>query len=110
MLPLLSDAFFASMAHTPGHTGFVLESAGERLFFWGDVSDQLAVQLDHPERGLVFDVDAQDGARSRRRAFETAASERLEIAGSHVPFPSFGRVAREGGRLSFLPSEWDHEA
>lgn len=94
--------------HTPGHTGYVLESGGERLFFWADTTDQTALQLEHPERGLIFDIDGPLGARSRKAAIEMAASERLLVAGSHTPFPSFGHVAREGARLRFAPAEWTY--
>jgi len=95
--------------HTPGHGGFVLESAGDRLFFWGDVTDFLALQLANPSATLIFDVDKALGEESRRRAFEVAVAERMEIAGSHVVFPSFGHIAREDGRLRFVPSRWRHE-
>lgn len=95
--------------HTPGHAGYLLESAGERLFFWADVTDQLALQLNDPDRSLIFDIDPETGAASRRKAIEMAASEGLEVAGSHVPFPSFGRVTANGGRFQWHPSEWDYE-
>jgi len=95
--------------HTPGHSGFLLESAGERLFFWGDVSGLLPLQLDDPDAGLVFDVDGEAGARSRRKAFDLAVAERLQIAGSHVPFPSFGYIAEDAGRRYYVAAEWRHE-
>lgn len=94
--------------HTPGHTGFVLESGGERLFLWGDVTDFLALQLADPAATLVFDVDKATGERSRRKAIEIAASERLMIGGAHVPFPSFGHIAGPASQRRFMPAPWQH--
>lgn len=94
--------------HTPGHSGYLLESGGARLLFWGDTSGLLPVQLATPSAGFVFDVDSAAGTASRTRAFEMVADERLRVAGSHIPFPSFGHVARDGGALRFVASGWDH--
>ena len=92
--------------HTPGHTGFVLSSGRESLFFWADVTDSTTLQLNSPERALVFDIDKETGVRSRRRAIDLAAADGLLIAGSHVPFPSFGHVAKSGGRFEYVPATW----
>ena len=95
--------------HTPGHTGFLIESAGERLFLWTDVTDFLALQLNAPERTLVFDIDPVAGEASRRRAFGMAASERLLVGGAHIPFPGFGHIGGTWNALRFVPAEWQHE-
>ncbi|MEL6318953.1 MAG: MBL fold metallo-hydrolase, partial [Pseudomonadota bacterium] len=94
--------------HTPGHTGFMIESAGERLFLWTDVTDFTALQLNAPERTLIFDIDPVAGAASRRRAIALAASERLRVGGAHIPFPGFGHIGGREGAFRFVPSEWDH--
>lgn len=97
--------------HTPGHAGYLLEDGDARLLFWGDISGLLPLQLKQPDAGLAFDVDGEMGAASRRRAFDMAASERLEVAGAHIPFPSLGHIARDGAEgLRFVPSNWDHMA
>lgn len=95
--------------HTPGHTGFVVESGGETLFLWTDVTDFLALQLNAPERTLVFDIDPVEGEASRRRAFGMAVEDRLMVGGAHIPFPGFGHVGRGAGGLRFVPVEWQHE-
>ncbi|MXP48904.1 MBL fold metallo-hydrolase [Pantoea sp. Eser] len=33
--------------HTPGHSGFRIESAGETILFWGDITHLPTVQLSH---------------------------------------------------------------
>lgn len=94
--------------HTPGHVGYLFESAGETLFFWADSFGQTALQLNAPERGLVFDIDPARATESRRKAAALAADRSVLVAGSHVPFPGFGHVGREAGRLRFHPAEWVH--
>ncbi len=95
--------------HTPGHSGFLFTSGGERLFFWADITDQTALQLNHPKRTLVFDVSKEDGLKARKKGIQMAASERLLVAGSHVPFPSFGHVDQTAAGYAFVPAEWQYE-
>ncbi len=95
--------------HTPGHNGFILTSGNEKLFFWADITDQTALQLNHPERTLIFDVDKEAGQKARIKGIELAASERLQIAGSHVPFPSFGYIDKRTSGYQYLPAEWTYE-
>src|SRR5579871_5554071 len=48
--------------HTPGHSGYLIESAGERLFVWGDIVHQPRVQFACPDAGMVFHVDTEAAA------------------------------------------------
>lgn len=83
--------------HTPGHTNWLIASGGERLLIWGDIIHLAAVQLVHPDATLVFDVDPQRARETRRQVLDWVAAERLCVAGAHLPFPGFARLAREGG-------------
>lgn len=94
--------------HTPGHAGFMVESDGEGLFIWADTVHVAAYQFAQPEWGLAFDVDPQQAARTRKRALDRAAADRVLVAGMHLPFPGFGHVAREGAAYRFVPAEWDY--
>lgn len=94
--------------HTPGHSGFILESEGEGLFIWADLVHVAAYQLARPEWGLTFDTDRIMAAATRRRALERASGDRIMVAGMHMPFPGFGFVAREGEGYRFVPAEWDY--
>lgn len=91
--------------HTPGHTGFLVESEGERLFVWADVVHVASLQVGHPDWTVGFDVDGQAAVASRHRAFEMAASEHLPVAGMHLDFPGFGRLVRSGSGYAYEPSE-----
>ena len=80
--------------HTPGHTNWLIQSGGERLLIWGDIVHLAAVQLARPEARLIFDVDSDLAAATRARVLDWAAKERLTVAGAHLAFPGFGRVAK----------------
>jgi glyoxylase-like metal-dependent hydrolase (beta-lactamase superfamily II) len=94
--------------HTPGHAGFIMESDGEGLFIWADVVHIAVYQFVRPEWGLAFDTDPHMAAATRNRALERASSDRMLVAGMHLPFPGFGHVAREGKGYRFVPAEWDY--
>lgn len=89
--------------HTPGHTGWLMESRGERLLIWGDIVHLAAVQIPRPDAALVFDVDPDAAVAVRRRIFDQAASENLLIAGAHLDFPGFGYMLRDGDGYRYEP-------
>jgi glyoxylase-like metal-dependent hydrolase (beta-lactamase superfamily II) len=90
--------------HTPGHTGFLLESGGERLLFWGDLLHAALWQLPSPEIYTVWDLDVAKAIASRQRLLRRAALEKLPVAGSHLPFPGRGRIAAmDNGGFIFRP-------
>jgi glyoxylase-like metal-dependent hydrolase (beta-lactamase superfamily II) len=92
--------------HTPGHTGYLIESAGERLLIWGDVVHIPEVQVPRPEVSMVVDTDPVAAAAARRRIFDMAASERLLVTGMHLHFPGFAHVVREGASYRLVPEAW----
>jgi glyoxylase-like metal-dependent hydrolase (beta-lactamase superfamily II) len=89
--------------HTPGHTGWLIESGNEALLIWGDLVHLAAVQVARPDTGLVFDVDPQAACATRRRMFDRVAADRLKVAGAHLDFPGFGTIARKGSEFRFEP-------
>lgn len=88
--------------HTPGHAGYVLE-AGAGLVIWGDILHIPAVQVPHPEAAMVFDIDPDAAVATRRRMLERATAEGLVVAGMHIAFPGFARVARDAGGFQLVP-------
>jgi glyoxylase-like metal-dependent hydrolase (beta-lactamase superfamily II) len=95
--------------HTPGHTGFEIGSGTNALVIWGDVSHAPEVQMTLPDLTVIFDVDPDQAIASRRFIFERAASEDIMIAGMHIPFPGFTRIARSGDAYVSLPQVWQYE-
>ncbi|MEZ5818420.1 MAG: MBL fold metallo-hydrolase [Hyphomicrobiaceae bacterium] len=92
--------------HTPGHTGYLIESDGERLLIWGDVVHMPEVQVPRPDVSMVVDTDPEMAAASRRRVFDMVASEGLLVCGMHLHFPGFAHVVRDGGGYRLVPEAW----
>lgn len=92
--------------HTPGHTGYLIESDGERLLIWGDICHVPDIQVPWPEITMIFDSDTEAAVATRRRAFDMAASERLLVAGMHLHFPGFSHVLRDGAGYRLNPEAW----
>jgi glyoxylase-like metal-dependent hydrolase (beta-lactamase superfamily II) len=92
--------------HTPGHSAFLIESAGERLLIWGDAVHFPEVQVPRPEVSMVVDVDPTAAAASRKRMFDMAAQERIPVTGMHMHFPGFGHITKDGAAYRFMPDHW----
>jgi glyoxylase-like metal-dependent hydrolase (beta-lactamase superfamily II) len=92
--------------HTPGHSGYRIDSAGESLLIWGDIIHVPEIQVPRPEVTIEFDTDPHAAAATRRRTFDMVASDRLLVAGMHIHFPGFAHVTRRGEGYALLPEPW----
>lgn len=91
--------------HTPGHCIVRVESDGERLTFAGDAVFQ--VGFDQPEWHNGFEHDPEESARVRVRLLRELAASGETLVATHLPFPSVGRVAVDGGAFRWVPTIWD---
>ncbi|WP_161142609.1 MBL fold metallo-hydrolase [Propylenella binzhouense] len=82
--------------HTPGHTSFRLESAGESLFIQSDVTNHPALFARHPGWHPAFDMDPQQAEATRRRVYDMLAAEKLMVQAFHYPFPCRARIEKAG--------------
>lgn len=90
--------------HTPGHTAYAVESAGQKLLIWGDVIHAHAVQFTRPGVSIEFDVDQQQAIATRRALMQEMTSSKTLVAGMHLPLPSIGHVRAEGkGSFAWVP-------
>ncbi len=89
--------------HTPGHTGWLLQSGSESLLIWGDLVHLASIQIPRPDTGLVFDVDPQAAGATRKRMFDRIAADNLLVGGAHMDFPGFGYLTRKGADFRFEP-------
>ena len=87
--------------HTPGHTGWLLQSGNESLLIWGDLVHLASIQIPRPDTGLIYDVDPQMAGATRLRMFDRIATDRIRVAGAHLDFPGFGFVTRAGAGYRF---------
>lgn len=93
--------------HTPGHTGYLFESKGQKLLVWGDVVHNAAVQFPQPKVTIEFDTDQSQALAARLKLFAWTAKDALLVAGAHLPFPGIGHVRAEGkGSYSWVPVDF----
>ncbi|HEY0208609.1 MBL fold metallo-hydrolase [Acerihabitans sp.] len=78
--------------HTPGHTLYLIESAGQKLLIWGDTIHSSAVQLPDPDTTISFDWNKTQAAKSRKTVLEQAVKNNYLIAADHIAFPGLGHV------------------
>lgn len=95
----------AAFGHTPGHTLYDVESAGQRFHYVADLTNVPALFVRRPEWQVQFDMDAATAAQVRRSTLARLAHTGGLVGGFHFPFPAFGRVRRasEGDGFAFEP-------
>lgn len=92
--------------HTPGHSVVRLASRGEALTFAGDAV--FAVGFEQPDWHNGFEHDPEEAARVRVRLLRELAETGEMLVATHLPFPSVGRVARDGDAFRWVPVFWDY--
>jgi len=99
----------ATPGHTPGHTSLQIASGSNQLLCTADVVGNRAVGFQHPDWRGGFDLDLDQGAKTRRAFLDRCASEKVMVSSYHLPFPGIGHVVRTGTAFSWLPSDWRWE-
>ena len=97
-----------SVGHTPGHTAYLVSSGTDQLMIWGDTVHVPEVQTAIPEAGMAFDTDLAAAAAARKRMFDRVSADGMLIAGMHLHFPSFSRLARRGDAYELISEPWVH--
>jgi len=97
-----------SLGHTPGHTAYLIASGDDQLMIWGDTVHVPEVQTAFPEAGMAFDTDLAAAAAARKRMFDRVSADGILIAGMHLHFPAFSRLARRGNAYALYPEAWVH--
>ena len=91
------------VGHTPGHTGYEFTSNGQSLLIVGDAVHAAQVQLERPDIGVVFDLDGAAADKSRAALFDEVARTGQLVGGQHLPFPSLGRLRKQGAGYVWVP-------
>jgi len=99
----------ATPGHTPGHTSVQIASGSSQLLCTADVVGHRAVGFQYPDWRGGFDLDLDQGAKTRRAFLDRCASEKVMVSSYHLPFPGIGHVVRTGTAFSWLPSDWRWE-
>ena len=99
-----------SLGHTPAIPLISIASGNDQLMIWGDTVHVPEVQTAFPEAGMAFDTDLAAAAASRKRMFDRVSADGVLIAGMHLHFPAFSRLARRGDAYALYPEAWVHDA
>ena len=78
--------------HTPGHTGYQIDSCDERLLIWGDIVHYPHIQLSRPEVSISFDNDPALAAATRKEIIEQVSRDKTLVAGIHFGASAFGYI------------------
>ncbi len=92
--------------HTPGHSIVRVVSGNDRLTFAGDAV--FPVGFEQPDWHNGFEHDPEEAARVRVRLLHELAETGEWLVATHLPFPSVGRVAKEGNVFRWVPAFWDY--
>jgi glyoxylase-like metal-dependent hydrolase (beta-lactamase superfamily II) len=92
--------------HTPGHSGYRLDSAGESLVMWGDTVHVPEIQIPRPQVTSEFDINERLAEENRRRIFDLVATEGVLVTGGHLHLPGFAHLVRSGSGFRLVPEPW----
>ena len=92
--------------HTPGHCSFAVASGKSSMFVQCDVTNIPAFFLSHPDWHVIYDHDANQAERTRRKFYDMVAKEKSLIVGYHFPFPCLGHVEKVGKNYRLIPVGW----
>jgi len=89
--------------HTPGHSGYEIQSGSERLLYIGDAAHHHVISVQRPEWTVQYDQDAPAAQASRRALMQRAAAGNLRIYAVHFPFPGLGHFKAQGDSFVWVP-------
>lgn len=93
--------------HTPGHTGFRIDSENNGLLIWGDIVHYPYIQLAQPAVSIVFDYDPCQAKETRKKILAQIVKEKLLVAGMHLGSAGFAHILSmdNGYSLSYIRNE-----
>ncbi len=92
--------------HTPGQIGVQIASGSEILVTTADTVGNRIISFEHPDWGVGFDLDVNQGIRTRRALLDRAAADKMLVSSYHLPFPGIGHVVRDGTAYRWLPVDY----
>jgi glyoxylase-like metal-dependent hydrolase (beta-lactamase superfamily II) len=101
--PVLGLGSILYAGHTPVHSAITLESEGNKILFWGDITHGDILQFDEPGVAIEFDIDQKAAVAAREIAFKQAVEGRYLVGGAHIAFPGIGHVRKDSTNYDWLP-------
>jgi glyoxylase-like metal-dependent hydrolase (beta-lactamase superfamily II) len=96
----------ATPGHTPGHTSYLVESAGQKLLVWGDIVHVAAIQFPDPSVSVEYDNDGEKAVATRGKIFSEAATDGFLVGAAHISFPGLGHVGLRQKEFIWMPVEY----
>jgi glyoxylase-like metal-dependent hydrolase (beta-lactamase superfamily II) len=92
--------------NSPGLTGYMIESRGQRLLLWGAIIHAAEVQFKDPTVTIDYDVDPEEAAETREHQLNDAAQKGYLVGGTYLSFPGLGHVRAEQNGFSWVPAPY----
>lgn len=89
--------------HTPGHSGWLIESAGSQLIHVVDSVASAYASVANPDWAFQFDADPAKASESRRAILDMAVADDIPVMGYHFTFPGTGYISPNGDGFRFTP-------
>jgi glyoxylase-like metal-dependent hydrolase (beta-lactamase superfamily II) len=95
-----------AFGHSPGMLAFHVESNNQRLLIWGDVANHYVVSIQQPEWHFAGDDMRDEAIATRKRILDMVSTDKIPVAGFHMPFPSIGFVEKVGAGYRWMPASY----
>jgi glyoxylase-like metal-dependent hydrolase (beta-lactamase superfamily II) len=89
--------------HSVGMMAYHIESEGKRLLVWADTCIHYVMAIQRPEWHVDVDDDKDKAMATRKRILDMAATDRLFVAGFHMPFPGLGHPEKSVAGYRWVP-------
>lgn len=100
---IISGVFPVSLpGHTPGHSGFRIDDQNKSFVQMGDVLHAPNLQFADPNISVLFDIDLENGMKSRKKVFDMVCTDKIICSGGHMLEPKFGYLDKMGNGYKFI--------
>jgi len=97
-------SIFPTPGHTPGHVSVMIKSKGQEAIVTGDMMHH-PIQLAESDCVGNFDMDQEQGVRTRKGIFKRIEDKNVLVIGTHFCDPSSGYVVRDGDNWKLKVAE-----
>jgi glyoxylase-like metal-dependent hydrolase (beta-lactamase superfamily II) len=89
--------------HSPGMMAYHVESEGKRLLIWADTCTHYVMSIQRPDWQVEVDDDKARAVATRKRILDMATTDKLFVAGFHMPVPGMGYVEKWSAGYRWVP-------
>lgn len=97
-------SLFPSPGHTPGHVSVMIKSKGQEAIITGDMMHH-PIQLAEADARGNFDMDKEQGVKTRKDFYKRVEDKNILIIGSHFCDPSSGYIVKDKKNWKLKVSE-----